>query len=270
MGEAHEKFWENLHRMLQKYVTAARRELEARWRASQIDIVHHEASEVVGGLLARQVTLAIQMATNPGIWNPHIAPIVLRSMVEAQIVLIWILKDANVRSRKFIEYGLGQQKLELEHLKAAANEHDEEAKKMLESLTELLNAERYHWLTEVNVGNWAGSSLRKMAEEADCLDIYTHVYTPFSAAVHNMWHHVYRFNLVRCTNPLHGAHRVPAVPELQSSLHFFQLAAKYLRETFDLFDNVTGVGVAEPSAYTLFGELLAEYRSKGESKSEAS
>jgi hypothetical protein len=48
-----------------------------------------------------------------------------------------------------------------------------------------------------------------MAEEAGCIDFYNYVYTPFSACAHSMWHHIARYDLRECGNPLHRHHRRP-------------------------------------------------------------
>ena len=54
-----------------------------------------------------------------------------------------------------------------------------------------------------------------MAEEAHCLDFYNHVYQEFSAGTHSTWHHVARFNLKECENPLHRYHRVKRLADLR-------------------------------------------------------
>jgi len=74
-----------------------------------------DVHEVVWALLARQVTLASQLAECPQIWTGHIAPLVLRSMADVYVNLAWVLKDPPDRCKKFIHYGLGQEKLQLEH-----------------------------------------------------------------------------------------------------------------------------------------------------------
>src|SRR2546425_493798 len=93
-------------------------ELEARWEAWSLNLKQREMHEVVGGLLARQVTLATEITQTPGIWNGHVAPVLLRSMVDTHITFAWVCGDPQERSRRFIRFGLGQAKLEIEHRKA--------------------------------------------------------------------------------------------------------------------------------------------------------
>ena len=55
-------------------------------------------------------------------------------------------------------------------------------------------------------------NMRDFFVEENGKHFYDFVYTPFSAAVHNMWHHVARYNLTYCDNPLHRYHRIPIDP----------------------------------------------------------
>ena len=124
--------------------------------------------------------------------------------------------------------------------------------------TEQLNAERFEHLTEVSIGSWSETDTRRMAEEAGCLDLYRLAYTPFSAAVHSMWHHVADYNLGRCRNPLHQYHRVPVDPDLASDIDYVYRAAKYVDKTMDLFDRKTGVSVEASSTLDWFMDALTK------------
>ena len=96
--------------------------LRLRWDAWALSNAENEVHEVVGALLARQVTLVSQLAQTPGAWNGHVAPLFLRPLVEAAITAAWILLDAPTRASSFVKYGLGQEKLLLEHEKAKLKE----------------------------------------------------------------------------------------------------------------------------------------------------
>ena len=245
-----------------EYATMARAELEERWHKWKLDLTQREVHEVVGALLARQVSLAIQVADAPSIWNGHIAPLMLRTMTDTHITLAWILRDPVDRARKFIMYGLGQEKLNQEHRKAQleAERADPDTDLLLKASEDWLNSHRYTFLTEVNVGNWAGIDTRTMADEADCLDLYNFAYTPFSAATHSTWQHVSKYNLVPCTNPLHGYHRIPVAPGTPfADIDYFYNAAKYLEKSFKLFDEIFGVKVTAPSAFIALTEILREF-----------
>ena len=172
-------------------------------------------------------------------------------MADAYISLAWVLKDPLERSRKFVLYGLGQAKLQLEHRKAQIDDREptSEEKMMIEASEAWINSQRFTFLTEVNVGSWSGISTRQMAEEADCIDFYNYVYTPFSSCTHSMWHHISRYNLRQCANPLHQYHQVPEDPEFSMDPYNLYLSAKYLQKTFSAFDVKFGIKIDLPSAF---------------------
>ena len=240
-----------LEQIISTFIEKARLELKERWEKWAIDLDKNEVHEVVGALLARQVTLARQIAESPSIWNGHTAPIILRAMADAYITLAWILKEPLERSRKFILYGIGQAKLQLEHRKTqiVGREPTPEEKRLIEASETWINTQRFTFLTEVNVGSWSGIATRQMAEEADCVEFYNYVYNPFSACAHSMWHHLARYNLRQCANPLHRYHQAPEDYELPIDPYNFYLAGKYLQKSFKAFDNKFAIKVSGGSAY---------------------
>lgn len=261
MTEPSETFHGRLQQIIDQFVANARAELSIRWSAWSIDITQPQLHEVVGGLLARQVTLATQLARAPQSWNGHVAPLFLRSMTDAHISLAWIFEAPENRCDKYVKFGLGQKKLFLEHWKAhlaQSGEKDIENHPMIKALEAWLNAERFHFLTEVAVGSWSETDTRSMADEAGCGDLYRFAYAPFSAAVHNMWHHVIDYNLETCHNPLHGYHRVPADKDLPVDPDYLYRAAKYLDKSFRLFDRKTGMSVEIQSSLKQLVESLNE------------
>lgn len=249
-----------LLKMITTYIDSVRAELKVRWDAWPLDMSKVEKHEVVGALLARQVTLATQLASAPPTWNGHTAPLVLRSMIDNYINLAWILhKDSLNRSKKFIEYGLGQQKLILEHRKKELTKRgvkkvDEDP--LIRMLENWANSQRYTFLTTVNVGQWADMDTRKMAEEANCLDFYRFSYTPFSSSVHGKWNHVSTYNLMTCRNPLHRFHKIPIDPDLPIDMDYFYRAAKYVEKAFSLFDKKLGMNIKAKSSFKLLEKNL--------------
>src|ERR1043166_8468855 len=209
------EFMEMLRDALENFVENARGELEARWTEWPLDLSRTHIHEVVGGLLARQVSLAVNFASSPAIWNPHIAPVVLRAMTDLVISLAWILEKPDERSKQYIEYGLGQIKLDVERRRSELHPENpnEDELKIIEASEAWLEGQRWPFLTEVNLGSWSEVSTRKMAEETGLLDFYNYTYQLFSASAHSMWQHVGRLNLRHCQSPLHRYHRVPFDPD---------------------------------------------------------
>ena len=90
--------------------------------------------------------------------------------------------------------------------------------------------------------------------------ISTTSFTPHSARAHiRCGHHIGRYNLIKCTNPLHRYHKRPISPTTEPDLHYLVLAAKYWAQTLDTFDAQTGINVDCQSAYdVLISAISAE------------
>ena len=246
-------FWRAIHNFVEHIAT----QVHARWDVWAHGHEKRHIHEVVGGLLARQATLASEFASNPSIWNGHSAPLFLRSMVENCITMAWILKAPEERAKLYMAYGLGQENLLLEQAKADLRERGSDPDKdpAIEDWEKWLKGQRYTFLTEVNVGGW-GPSLREMAEEVGMIDLHRQDYAQWSSATHNMWHHIIRFNIQYCTNPLHGYHRVPAIPHVASVPELLQRAGEYVDIGIRYFDKATGTCLDDLSAVEVLDREL--------------
>lgn len=249
---------EQIETLIEDYIKTVRQELRERRKKWALDLTKREMHEVIGALVARQVTLVTHLAVSPPIWNGHIAPLILRSMTDGYIALAWIFRDPDTRATQFIAHGLGQEKLHLEHrrkqLEIEGQNPDEDP--LIKAGEAWLNEQRLTSITEVNVGSWAGLDTRKMAEEADCIDLYNFAYTPFSSVTHNMWQHIAKYNLERCPNPLHRYHMIPIDRAISPDIDFLYRAAKYVEKTFKLFDEKTGIRLEGKSAFDGFVEAI--------------
>jgi hypothetical protein len=215
--------------------------------------------EAIGGLLARQATLSIEMAKSPSMWNGHIAPLVLRCMVDAHINLAWILNDPKARTEKYIRYGLGQEKLYIEYLEEGLGDDSEEDKairEMVKVRKSWLNSQLAEWATEVNVGSWSDMNTREMAKDIGRESLYRFSYVPFSGPTHNMWQHVGIYNMKPCANPMHKNHVVPSIREVPLDPDFMYRSSKYVSLTYELFDSKMNV----KSDVTLPIDFFLEHR----------
>lgn len=238
------------------YVDNINIQLSKRWNNWEKDLIRKNIFEVIGGILARQVSLSSQIAKNPGIWNEDVAPIILRCMADNHINLCWILSSPEKNSEDFILHGLGQLKLQLEHRKVNVQPHDEESLKMLEQEEDFINAQKYTFLTDVNLGSWSGMNTRKMAEESGELDFYNYVYQPFSNCTHSTWAHISKYNTEASSSPFHKLLRLPRVIDYNPSIHYIHLAGKYLDKSFKKFDLKYNVVEEDDSAYVILLEDL--------------
>lgn len=209
----------------------------SRWDSLPVELYISEAYEVVGGLMSRQATLAIELALTPPMWSRHIAPLILRSMTDAHITLAWILGDFETRAKEYISYSIGQEKLAFEHLEVEHEKNkDERIAKLIEMKKNWVNSQRKDWFVEVNVGSWSGASTRKMAKESDCEGLYKFAYAPFSSVAHNMWSHISLYNLETCSNPLHKFHRVPTIKDALLDVDYVYRASRYVSRSFQSVD----------------------------------
>jgi hypothetical protein len=182
-------------------------------------------------------------------------------MVDNYITFAWILKDVSDRSKKFILYALGQEKLEIEHRKEyeISKGRDPEKDPILQAKTAWIDSQRFHFLTDVDVGSWSGMSTREMAEQAGCADIYHFAYTPFSAAAHSMWNHVAKYNMTQCENPLHRMHRVPVDAELDMDPDYLYRSAKYVDKLFRAFDSAFGIKIEQKPSIQVLREIFDRF-----------
>lgn len=231
---------EDIEALVRAIETKVRQELRLRCEAYTPDFEVPEVFSVVTALLARQATLAIELASAPQAWNGHSAPLFLRAMTDVHIIVSWILLDSKERARKYIDFGLGQAVLYVEHQKKDLESLDEDSKHDLEAAIRAeeawINGQKWSFLVDVNVGAWAGKTTRQMAEEAGLLEFYNHVYTPFSQCAHSTWSHVGRYNSSPSASPLTRQLWVPQISDSSSDIWNLHLAAKYLDKTFNMFD----------------------------------
>lgn len=246
--------------LIESYCTDVDRELAARLNAWPPDFAQIHVHEVIGGMLAREATLAKDVARAPALWTGHSAPILLRAMADVYINIAWLLLDPIERCRKFILFGLGQAKLELEHrrMQIGAREPTPQEAAMLEASERWIDSQRVGCLLDVDLGKWSSMSVRQMAEEAGCIDFYNHVYTPFSACAHSMWRHVARYDLRECGNPLHRHHRCPTSETLDPDFQYLMLAAKYWSKTLGAFDRTHGIAISAPSSYETLIDAITD------------
>lgn len=224
------------------YLKLVREGFDERWQKLPKDAFESEITEAIGALLARQVSVARRIARNPGVWDWHIGPILLRTLVDTHITLAWILADPLSRARKFVSFGLGQEKLQIEHLKAVnAENNDTDIASLIEVRQEWVTAQRYMFLLEVDVGAWSGMSTRDMAEEVGLQSLYNFAYAPWSSCTHSMWNHVGKFNLRFDGSPLHRYLKAPFDPEFEPQMDVLYNSAKYLGLSFDAIDQHFGL-----------------------------
>jgi hypothetical protein len=258
MNEEESLQLEKYVKCLKETIDLSMSRLEKRWDAWPINANEVEVHEVVGAIIARQISLAKSFADNAQLWNNDLAPLFLRAMTENYITLHWILQDPLDRVRKFIEYGIGNEKLQIEKCKAILEEQSEEAEEveMINSRLQWIDFHRYSFLTTVDVGSWSGISTRQMAIDSGCKDFYDLVFDPFSNCTHNSWNHIGKYNVKISENPMHKFLRLPYVNPGEIESFYANLSIKYLSMVFDSFDKTYFTMNTDKSILDLYYDKL--------------
>lgn len=238
------------------------------WTKLPVDIFQDEFFSVIGALLARQCNLAVKLAINSDLWDFQAGPLFLRPMTDCYITAAWILKDRIERARKFILYGLGQEKLQIEHLRSVLDEQEPERrndlKQVIEAREAWLNGQRFSFLQNVDVGSWSGISTRDMADEAGCLDLYNFAYTPWSQAAHGVWNHIGRFDAMPSREPLHKHIWQPINFDHGREVDVVVNATKYFDKLCRLFVREFGLTIQRPSTFDWVMQRLNQLQTEME------
>ena len=205
-----------------QFSSEGRKELRNIWNKARIDTYEPARTNVVAGLLARSLQFASDIVQNPYLWRMPISAILIRCMVENEIRLQWLIKCGKEGDfKEYIDFGLGQEKLLVEHYKRISQSDRPDQKMILEEIEKReawIDSQLYSFLIPVDIGGGVqGKDLRALADEAGLLDLHRLVYSPLSSFVHGHWNCVARLNLSRCLNPLHGGHYIPELPQRPTS-----------------------------------------------------
>lgn len=250
----------SIEEIISKYREDINNELKYRWNNWDIDLSEKEKYEAIGGLLCRQVTIMLYFSQAPAMWNPDLAPILLRTMIDNLINLSWICEDPLDRSRKYIHFGLGVEKLNTENrikqLKEDnLNPNPNDDPYVLWS-KEWIDSQRYSFLTEIDFGSWSGISTRKMAEESGNIGLYNYTYQVYSSVAHNHWNHIGKFCMKQSDNPLHMLLHYPTIREYENSFEFLDMGANYLDRAFKRVDELFPITNIPKSSYEILLENI--------------
>lgn len=219
-----------------EYIEKLVAEFEARVKSWKLNFDEEEKYTVTSGLVCRQVTLCISIARDVQMWNWDLGMMIIRLMSGVHIDFAWLSLDPQTRAKQFIEYGAGQGLLDLEHKRLFA-EQGEVSEESLRAAEDWLSGQRKEMFTEVNLAGWSGLSVSKMAEEANCVDIYEGFYVPACSPLHSTWYHLSQAFLYQPEGSP-KANWVPACPNLEIYPDICSLAARLTSKTMAIADNI--------------------------------
>ena len=117
--------------------------------------------------------------------------------------------DSPAMWQSYRVYGAGQAKLAFLRIQQTHGDlplfMDEGA------LHSIANEDMWQEFLDIDVGHWASSNLRKLANDCGAKDVYDKYYDWSSGFIHGNWAAVRDTNFVTCHNPLHRLHRIPRV-----------------------------------------------------------
>jgi hypothetical protein len=134
--------------------------------------------------------------------------LILKTLVDCRITLAYLLcKDEQELWSKFRCFGTGQAKLASLKL----NELEGKKPSFINELTLefLANEDIYEEFLAINIGQWCGLDLRKLAIESGTKEAYDNYYGWGSTFSHAHWSAMRDSCFITCQNPLHRLHRIP-------------------------------------------------------------
>jgi len=215
-----------------EFANTQRTKLEQACQEIPVDLYEPTRQEVLLGIIGRQFRLLCAILTDPHLWTGDLASHLLRGLFEGLLTMKYLEANPSLYP-KFAEYGLGQlklYKLHLQQIEASQESADPDLTAYLDQLEAVIDSEEWEERLPIHLGSWSGKSERDMATEVGMETEYRLLYQPYSMDVHGTWASLFRWNMVRCRNPLHMFHHLPRfdrpavinVEVLQAGLDLFE------------------------------------------------
>jgi hypothetical protein len=171
--------------------------------------------EVLCGLVSRASRSVVATLRAPHTWSGEQGSTVMRVLAETRIVITWMETQVDAIYNQYQNYGRGKAKLTRRHMEslieAMGDDVPSDIRELAQRLKEKAGGDVGDAFQEVSVDStFSGISLRQMAEEAEMLDVYRHVYQPASGVAHDEWWAIEEYAMQRCMNPLHLVHHIPS------------------------------------------------------------
>ncbi|MFN2524871.1 MAG: DUF5677 domain-containing protein [Actinomycetota bacterium] len=170
--------------------------------------------EVLTGITLRGLRAVHKAAADPSGWSGEHGFPLLRQVVEALIVLRWLVqKEDPAMYERFKDFGRGRLKLWMLHVRSyidAADDVPDEMRELDDFLSSEVNQDIWEEFQDIDLGGtFTGIDARKMAQAVGMEREYQLLFAPASSTTHGEWSALDRYVLRRCLNPLHAWHRVP-------------------------------------------------------------
>ncbi|OBB96797.1 hypothetical protein A5779_15925 [Mycolicibacterium peregrinum] len=213
--------------------------------------------EVHTGLVVRAAREVIAMLGSPDLWCSEHGSGVGRTLVENRILLVWMATQNQEKIyRRYKDYGAGKAKLYALLAKGVPSDWlvngVEEAVSVIEKAShndDVLD----HRAVDISA-NFAGKSLRQMADECGLADLYRHAYQMQSGISHSEWWSIEIHCMEPCLNVLHRGHLIPSMSLPSGGSD--DIARSWLIALYGLIRaSLDVLGVADSTVQTAFGWL---------------
>lgn len=180
----------------------------------QPDLYNPAKHEVTCGLIMRAGRAATAVLRAPHCWSSEHSSWMIRLLAETEIVLAWLDQQGLELFNQYQDYGRGKQKLARRHMDDLAASMDEPPEELVRAMSlmdsKLKVAGGEEFINVSVAANFAGVTLREMAEQVNRRDLYRHLYQGASSYSHGEWWTVEDDAMQRCLNPLHRFHLIPS------------------------------------------------------------
>lgn len=209
-----EQFYERARALQQRFLDVA--------QITDPDLHSPDRYEVLTGIVGFALRSVYAASRTPTLWSGEHGSPMLRSVVEALILLRWLVRhDQPEIYERFKDYSRGHLKLQKLHLEEYLDSLDNPPQGLeehCEYLDALVNQDIWEEFQEIRLqGTFSGIDVRKMAIEVGMELEYKLLFAPLSSTAHGEWAALDQYALLRCANPLHRWHRVPR-SELNTSI----------------------------------------------------
>lgn len=212
-GVARVSYWRQTLDDARAAMDEIEREFHSLAEKTDPDLYSPDRYEVLTGIVGRTLRYLSVFVGYPPLWTMEQGAPLLRTIVEARIVLRFLdgRADPDLYA-KFKSYGMGKLKLLKLHLENVLDEQEEPSADLVEYvdyLDALVNQDIMEEFQSIDVGgNFAGVDTRRMASEAGLEQEYRLLFAPASSNVHGEWSIIDQYVFDRCRNPAHRRHRI--------------------------------------------------------------
>jgi hypothetical protein len=194
------------------------------WKCIKCDLYNPIRDEILFGLFSRILKFYCLILEDPNAWARDLSGVILRCLTEYAINFAYLSKQGtNEEFNAFKSFGDGQEKLLMLQLQDNYENEMTLEGRDVEAISHQLGGFNIETIN-IELGHWLGKDTRQLAQAAGLERYYRLVFTPTSGDIHGSWFSLKESNLIRCIEPLHRFHWLPANEDPPIYANTIQLA----------------------------------------------